>query len=492
MIIGFLPLDSRPCTYDFPVQLARQAGAQMILPPEGYISKYRESTDTLRNLNWLKEIAPECDALVVSAEQLIHGGLIQSRSARLTTDQQRAVLSELESIKKASPDTKIYLSTVLMRTSISAVDEQTRFWWEKVNVYSHLRYLALSGEDREIQTQYENLKREIPGEVLATYHTARQVNHEINRACIELASKNAVDSLLILQEDCAPQRIHWFEQRALKEDIEKYGLQDRVFLFNGTDEAGCELMQKAIHPEGTEAEIVWLSGNTQFIANYEDRPFAENLKGHMQALNIREKRGAEKVICILPPKGKQGEACEARTGDCVDYTPDELKEISEKIKNLTEQGRHCYLLDVDFANGGNHRLLNILGQLMPIENLWGYSGWNTASNSLGTLLSQLLASAFNTSENRAFTAERILDDAVYQPVVRPIVTKMVRDSGEDVFGIKNIARTERWLRESFKTCRPLLESIFGGNVPEFDAYLRWNRLFEAEIFVRGNGPVYPK
>ncbi|MBQ1256031.1 MAG: DUF4127 family protein, partial [Clostridia bacterium] len=256
MIIGFLPLDSRPCTCDFPLQLSQQADVKIIVPPEGYISKYRETPDISRNLRWLKEIAPKCDCLVISAEQLIHGGLIQSRSANLSLDGQRAILSGLENIKAASPDTKIFLSTVLMRTSISAVNEMTRIWWEKVNEYSHLMYLALSGENAAHKAEYEKLKREIPEEVLVSYHTARQVNHEINRACIALAEKNVVDALFILQEDCAPERIHWFEQRVLKADIEKHGLQDRVFLFNGTDEAGCALIQKAIHPEGTQAEVV--------------------------------------------------------------------------------------------------------------------------------------------------------------------------------------------------------------------------------------------
>lgn len=492
MTIGFLPLDSRPCTYDFPVQLAHQAGAKVLLPPAGYISEYRSPSDTLRNLTWLKEIAPKCDCLVISAEQLIHGGLIQSRNARLTADEQRSILAGIEEIKKETPDVRILLSTVLMRTSISTVNEQTRIWWEKMNAYSHLRYLALSGGGSEIQAQYKALSEEIPKEVIDAYLTARQVNHEINRACICLAEKNIIDVLFILQEDCAPKRIHWLEQRVLMEDIEKNHLQDRVFLFNGTDEAACSLMQKAIHPKGTEAEVIWLSDHRNFIANYEDRPFIENVFGHMRALNIKNRPGAKKAICILPPKKKQGEASEMRTGLSADYTLDELKQISSTIRSLTQEGRHCYLLDVDFANGGNPKLLEVLGQTMPITNLFGYAGWNTASNSLGTLLSQLLSSDENSKENQSFTAERILDDAVYQAFVRGEVAKKVRESGEDVFNIKNISQTEKLLKESFQNHFPLLENIFSGNVPDFEVKTRWNRLFEAEIFVRGHEPFYRK
>ena len=417
MTIGFLPLDSRPCTYDFPVQLAHQCGAQIILPPAGYISEYKSPSDTSKNLKWLKQIAPECDCLIISAEQLIHGGLIQSRNARLTIHEQRAILAELEAIKKETPTVKIFLSTVLMRTSISTINEQTRIWWEKMNEYSFFRYLALSGGNPEIQAQYASLSKEIPQEVIDAYLTARQVNHEINRACIQLAAKDIVDALFILQEDCAPKRIHWLEQRILMEDIEKGHLQNRVFLFNGTDEAACSLMQKAIHPKGAEAEVVWLTDHRNFIANYEDRPFIENVNGHMRALNIKNRPGAKKAICILPPKKKQGEASEPRSGFSADYTMDELKAISNTIQSLTQEGRHCYLLDVGFANGGNPKLLEALGQTMPITSLFGYAGWNTASNSLGTLLSQLLASDENTPENQSFTAERILDDDIYQPIV---------------------------------------------------------------------------
>ena len=492
MIIGFLPLDSRPCTYDFPVQLAKQAGAQVILPPKGFIAEYKDVSDTARNLQWLKEIAPQCDALVISAEQLLHGGLIPSRKARMSADDQLAILQEIERIKKASPELQIFLSTVLMRTSISTLSEETRIWWEKVNVYSRLRYRVLTGADEKTQQQYDQLAQEIPQHVLESFLTAREVNHQINRTCIQLVAKNVVDELLILQEDCAPEGIHWLEQRVLLDDIEKNRLNDRVFLFNGTDEAGAELIQRALRPEGTSVEVVWLASQTDFVAKYEDRPFYLNLNGHMKALNMKQCQGADSVLCILPPKMQQGEATQPRIGNSCDYTTAELKQISEKIAELTKQGRHCYLLDLDFANGGNTELLDTLGQCMPISQLWGYAAWNTASNSLGTLLAQILASRYNTAANQAFTAERILDDGIYQTLVRSEVTKRLQEIGEDTYQISDTYRAEQYLMEAFCNRRQLLERIFGGKAPEFEVKLRWNRLFEAAVFVCGNGPIYQK
>lgn len=492
--IGFLPLDSRPCTYDFPVQLAKQAGAEVLLPPKGYIAEYHDLPDTARNLQWLKTVAPQCDALVISAEQLLHGGLIQSRKARISAEQQLAILQGLEQIKTENPRLLLYLSTVLMRTSISMLTEEDLVWWEKVNLYSRLRYQVMTGTDRKAAEQCTLLEQEIPKRVLETFLTAREVNHQINRRCIQLAAQGVVEELLILQEDCAPEGIHWLEQKVLLEDIERNRLRNKVFLFNGTDEAGAELIQRAIHPEGARTDVLWLGEQVDFIAGYEDRPFRENLSGHMQALRIRQEADAEAVLCIVPPKRKQGEATVPRTGASQDYTPEELKRMCRTIAELTRQGKHCYLLDLDFANGGNTELLDMLGQSMPVSKLWGYSAWNTASNSLGTLLAQLLASSGgNAPANQAFTAERILDDGIYQTLVRPSVTERLRKNGIDSYQIENTQQAEQWLIEAFHAQRPLLERIFAGKVPEFQVKLRWPRLFEAAVFVCGSGgPVYRK
>ena len=58
MTVGFLPLDTRPCTYDLPVQLARQSGAQVLLPPQGLVAPYKQASDTAALARWLEETAP--------------------------------------------------------------------------------------------------------------------------------------------------------------------------------------------------------------------------------------------------------------------------------------------------------------------------------------------------------------------------------------------------------------------------------------------------
>lgn len=492
MIVGFLPLDSRPCTYDIPVQLARQAGAEVLLPPEELMGNYKNGSDVNAIASWLRRTAPKCDALVVSAEQLIHGGLIQSRQMSAGVDEQIRRLNVLREISQEVPGLPIYLSNVLMRTSISAVDAQTAEWWGKINEYSKLYYREQMCGDAKAARQRCALEREIPSQVLDTFVAARQVNHAINRSCIELAAQGIVCGLSLRQEDCAPEGLQRFEQEVLLRDIEKYGISDRVSLCNGTDEAGAELLQRAIHPEGADVDVVWLGGQSDFVALFEDRPFRENLKCHMCELSLREKAGSDRVLFILPPKLEQHEASEEHSEEAFNYTHLELEAFCEEIKEHVHRGKRCYLLDLDHTNGGNATLLKCLAQMVPVSLLCGYSSWNTASNSLGTLLAQILASGEeNNVANRAFTTERILDDALYQGIVRTRAMKKLQAIGDDIYNIQDRFRAEQILHHEFDALSPLLEKIFGGSVPQFAVQLRWPRLFEVAIFTpKSGGPVY--
>lgn len=487
MVIGFLPLDTRPCTYDMPVQLARQAGARVLVPAREMMGFYKKGSDTGTVAGWLEETAAGCDALVVSAEQLLYGGLLQSRQAETELQELLERLQTLRRIKEKTPSLTIYLSNVLMRTSISTLDPQTLAWWEKVSVYSEMYYREKFLDDSEAAKRRTALEREIPAEVLDMFFRARRTNHEVNRECIRLAAEGTIDELLILQEDCTQEGVQRLEQKILYSDMETSGVSDRVFLLNGTDEAGAELLQRAIRPQGDEVETVWLGGRPDFVANYEDRPFRENLAGHMRALSIQERKGAEKVLFILAPRERQREASLPRGEAEHDYTGEELEAFCRKIKACREEGRGCYLLDLDFSNGGNTAMLACLARIMPIRELRGYSAWNTASNSLGMILAQILAGdGRNDEENRTFTAERILDDGVYQEIVRQRVAERIKSCGGDIYNIQDIARAESWLAEEFKREDPLLQEIFGGRVPEFEAKLRWPRLFEAAVFLKAD------
>lgn len=493
--IVFLPLDSRPQTYDFPIKLAKISGKKIVTLPRDIIADFKEKTDLLAIKKWLEENTSDCDALIVNAEQLVHGGLIQAREAKCEPDELKSALSILRKIKSEKPKIKIYLSTGLMRTSITVLDEKSFVLWEKINEYSKNINIAktslLETERFKAKEIANRLEKEIPGEILSVYLKSREINHELNKECINLVRDNIVDKLRICQEDCSEGGLQKSEQLILRQKIKKDNIKDKIFMSNGTDEAGAELIINAISPEGYELGIVWLGVGCRkdFVAKYEDHTFLDNLISHVNSMNVRiiedsQVTKADNILFILLPKHEQGDYEIENFDGYEPYNSKELQEISKKIYDYTKQKKNCYLLDLDCANGGTIELLKELAKLMPITDLCGYSAWNTACNSTGTILAQILASKGNNSKiNKQFTTERILDDGIYQSLIRQNLSNTLKSKDENIYDIKNTQQANQLLAQEFLNQSDLLHNIFGKKIPDFKTKLRWPRLFEIEIEV---------
>ncbi|MBR0317171.1 MAG: DUF4127 family protein [Synergistaceae bacterium] len=482
-VIGFIPLDTRPYTYDIPIQLGKLFGAKILYPDMDILTFFREkpkSTALLRS--WLLQTAKKCDALVVSAEQLLYGGLIQSREVKISISDRNEIIKTLRTIKKAHPNLKIYASNVLMRNSISAFDNESVFWWKKIQEYSKAYYRAYAKGDIEAKAELKNLTAEIPEKVLNTFLHARKFGYGDKLAFIQLVKDGIIDQLIICQEDSEAEGIQRFEQEEILSMIQKEGLTDKIYMANGAGEAGAELVMRALCPDGSDTKIVWLGENINFSAMYEDRPFVENLKSHMSALNIRETSNADNVICILPPKRKQSDYVMGFSEGYEEYSSEEFEVMSQRISDLVKNGKHVFLLDIEAANGGNPKLLTAVAKKIPILELYGYSAWDTASNSLGTLLAQLLACKNkNSEENKSYTSERILNDCVYQSIVRQKVSEKLKNAGVNVWNIEDTKTAEQLISDTFQENEELLHNIFGDNVPKFQTKLRWPRLFEIKV-----------
>ena len=481
-VIGFLPLDTRPCTYDFPIELAQIYGAKILYPDRNILANFRDEPNMDKIRSWLVETSDKCNALVVSIEQLVYGGLIQAREAKINADEFDKALNLLRDIKKKHPDMPIYISNVLMRTSTSAFDADSLKWWQKISEYSNAYYRSMTSKNTDAKLELAKLENEIPKKVLDTFLRSRKLNHELNLKCIQLVSDGIADYLQICQEDSTAEGMQCFEQKELMETIFKNGCANKISMANGTDEAGSEILMRALCSQGSSAKIVWLGENTNFTAKYEDRPFVENLNAHMKALNIKNASDSQNVICIFTPKKEQGDYALNSFEGYQAYTDDEIDNMAQIIYEFIAQGKHIFLLDVESANGGNPIFLTSLAKKIPILNLYGYSAWNTASNSLGTLLAQLFAgNGENSVANKNFTAERIIDDCVYQSTVRIISKTKLESVGANTMNISDVDAARQLVADSFVENADLIRNIFAGSICAFDISLRWPRLFEISI-----------
>lgn len=495
MKVVILPLDSRPCTRDFPAQLALGGGLQPVIPPLDRMDWFRTPSDFSRISAWLREACQGAGALICSLDQLAYGGLLASRTGAVSLEQAEERVDFLRELKREYPGLSLYLSSVIMRITVSTLRQEDQIWWEKVAQYSQLS--AQTG--REAADRRLQLEREIPAPVLQTFLAVRRRNHRVNQRAVELVADGTACHVCFLQEDSAPQGIHRVEQQELWEQARALGVASRMDLHCGTDEYACALVGRLAAEQGQtpgpalRLYVEWLAGDTGFTARYEDRPFAENLKGYLRTCHIcpvdRPEDG-QAILAVYAPPGPQTDLVIGPRQAVCAYPPEQVERCAERLKTLLDSEKPVGLLDVYHANGGEGCLLTCAARKGLLSRLSAYAGWNTASNALGTILGQLLADhagAGPAAEEHLtrFTRERLLDDWVYQAVVRPAWNEELRGRGLDIWDLSGHPLLDAELQQRMEAA-PETHQIWQG---PFRARLCWPRTFEAHIAIQEGANV---
>lgn len=114
--ILYVPQDNRPVSYAYTVDTAQAAGYTVLTPPETYLSDqgYQGSPDKV--WEWVKQNVNQADALVLSTDTLIYGGLVDSRKHDINILTLKNRLSELAALHNAHPMLPIYAFGTIMRS----------------------------------------------------------------------------------------------------------------------------------------------------------------------------------------------------------------------------------------------------------------------------------------------------------------------------------------------------------------------------------------
>ncbi len=89
-VVAYIPLDDRPVNYDRVVYQAKAAGLTLLMPDENLFRTRLDNQPTNPNgtqygdcealFAWLRSVEADCDYFVLSIDQLLSGGLVQSRA----------------------------------------------------------------------------------------------------------------------------------------------------------------------------------------------------------------------------------------------------------------------------------------------------------------------------------------------------------------------------------------------------------------------------
>lgn len=438
MKICFIPIDNRPVCYNLAKDIASiDETMTLFLPPRELLGSLVKTANIQGILDWLKT-CPKCDAIILSLDTIAYGGLIPSRRSNESFEEIKARVKELKEILKEK-EARIYAFSSIMRISNNNYNEEEKEYWKdygkKIFEYS------FSGGVN---------KSDIPDEILEDYLNTRKRNFEINKLYLEWQKEGFFDTLIFSKDDCAELGFNVEEAK----ELEELGGKTKT----GADEIPLSLLSQAIEKEIKVYVDFTEPDCKDLISNYEDVSIEKSVLGQLELGGfhiVQTEADADVILIVNNFRDKQGELVMGWETQPFD-------------KTFTPPNKPYCIADVRFANGADN---NFVEQLLPqidLANFYGYAGWNTSANTLGSLLAGLKvrfdAEKYNEEAFKKLQLTRFLDDWAYQANVRGQIEKPC-----DISAL-------------MKSYEKILKKYLSTEINYSTEYIYpWNRKFEVEI-----------
>ncbi len=490
--VVFVPLDDRPATRQTVTDLLPLACASWSTPPVEILGKGHEAPDGEALFRWVEREVGSADAMIASGEALIHGGLVPSR---LSNTPMEALWQRLDRLERVAARVPTYLSAVNPRIPAAEGGEEPGYWrsyGDRLRSYSaHLDAGEHSGQEARLRSAMEALEG-LPSAVVDDLLRRRRRQLLVNLELLAISARGGLASLLIGQDDSEVFGFTRADLATLRRFKVRSGAT-RAHISIGADELGARLLARLANDTAGRSPRVAVRYTfpdaRRSIPKYEPAPLEETVAGHLEAAGCAPAEEAPDLVLWVHnfPGAVQREAADQRGAP-----PAPVRSVVAAMAEAASRGQLCGCADVRFANGADDSLVRSLLAREELAGLSGYAGWNTCSNSLGTVIAQLVA-ALHARENvsavraqqlrRRYLARRLLDDWGYQTVVRPHLTREVAPSmGADPAHLGPAAPTiaDAALRKIREEVLPSVERALG-HCGLAGLSFPWDRLFEAEV-----------
>ncbi|AWL11988.1 hypothetical protein HMF8227_01513 [Saliniradius amylolyticus] len=479
-----LPVDGRPVTREQLGLLARAADCELLLPEVDALGFFREPADRKQLHQWIHQQASKADGFILSLDMLVYGGLVPSRFIEDDLDSLREWLELLKDLKQHYPDKPLYGFCATMRMSNNNENEEEKLYWADYGTdiwewsfYSD-RFDCLA--DSEDKTRAEAAKARIPKAIREDYLATRRRNLAITEQILDWVDDGIIDRLILPQDDTAEYGFNIAERRHWQQQVASRGLSQNVAIYAGADEVAatllaCQLQQLGV-VEKTRLAIDphHADSLSQMVARYEDRPVVDSLQGQIAAAGaelVSSPDDADAIIAVHCQGHQQGDWA-------LGYPlPESLPHDPEWLERIANVDKPVGLLDLAYANGGDPELIQALDA--KLNQFSAYGAWNTASNSIGFLVTQLcLAKKPDAAANRHLLAIRLLDDYLYQARLRQHLRRQLTGT-ESASELTALAR-----KTYLSVARQWLADHGLEDIQLDDVYLPWQRSFEIGLVTK--------
>lgn len=493
-----IPLDERPCNYQFPYMVAQSNhNIELKRPVKELLGHKKEPANSYRLSEYILKETVNCDNLIISIDMLLYGGLIPSRLHHLSYDEVQQRLALIRALKMKNPHLKIYAFHCIMRAPHYNSSEEEPDYYEDYGYALFRRKYLQDYQQRHGLTELEEKELHeisIPEKIIDDYEKRRDFNTMMNLEVVHYLQQGYIDFLVIPQDDSSPYGYTAISQKKVIEEVNKKHLQQKVMIYPGADEVAMSLLARAYHEYYNIEPKVYpfyasVLGPT-IIPKYEDRPMLESLKAHLRVCKAKMVESVQEADVILalnaPGKIMQESFVDEDELD-ISYTSyRHLLDFAYRIAEYIQDGYKVALCDSAFSNGGDLQLIEYLDELEVLDCLISYAGWNTHCNSLGTTLSQ----AFIGQNNKVHLCYRLIEDVFYQSLVRKDVVNHILPSLHlSYYDFKNQQKqVEDIIQDKLQTYYNSLKISHQYPVRILNVDMPWKRMFEIgmDIEVKDN------
>lgn len=414
--IALIPIDNRPVCYTLPAQIASiDKELEILMPPRRLLGDLKTQADIDGIYKWLLNLE-DVDSFVISLDTIAHGGLVNSRRSTESFEQIRDRLEKFKAFF-VSKNAKTYAFSSIMRISNNNINEEEKEYWnlygKKIFDYSYNfdKSRVLGSYDDECKCNC--ISKVIPESVLSDYLNTRNRNFLVNKEYLKWAKEGLFDTLVYSKDDCAQYGLNVEEARALQKNIDEAKIN--ALVKTGADEIPVSLLSRAIS-DGQKIKILpkyLRKSSIDKISKYEDVSVKASVEGQIELCGgavVDKENDADLVLIVNNFKDVQGEIVmdiEAE-GFAGDFSPPQ---------------KPYAIADIVFANGSDNNFIKkFFENDLDFNNFYGYAGWNTTGNTLGSVISsaivRFLTKDFNLENFKTLQLVRFLDDFAYQANVR--------------------------------------------------------------------------
>lgn len=499
--IMLIPLDERPCNYDFTSLMVKDTDIEIIKPSKEILGKKKIVGDVDAIFNWALENIADCDGAIISIDTLVYSSILASRLHNEDVETLVARAERVALLKKANPKIKLFAYTLIMRNpEYSSSDEEPDYYGEfgreihRYGVINHKLELNIASQD-EIN-ELNDINSRLPKDYLADYLNRRLKNIEVNKRAIELTRDHIIDFLIIPQDDSSPYGLTAKDQQLVREHIKNTRQQLNAYMYPDADAVSNTLLARLINQMHQKRPMVYLKyasalGDT-ITPLFEDRIVNETIKyqilaaGGLLASSVSE---ADIILMINTPSGNH--QCHQLICDKVVPLPkmieyDANRNLIEQIEfaeyAINQLKKNVVFADIAYANGGDPALFELLRNKGLMFRLAGYAGWNTSSNTLGTCIPQgMIHNIYGDRQAHLdFLGLRYVEDVAYMSfVIKDVTANVVKSMDCDYFKLDG--QRGEVSKIILKKLRQLAEDyLYDGKykITVLDCYQPWNRMFE--------------